>query len=374
MKILAECLEFATIAHGHPHAPKKYYVAISRVALAFLLLSFSSVAYAQQDQGNDGHPAGCGKFDNVQVPASDLPTSDERKALASCRSYDLYFGIDHAADFVKARKCAYIEREAGKGLPEVVFGGAGMLTMIYANGKGVARNFDLALKFACEFEGMSAEEGDLRFKHLLKLKNENWTGADFDLCDDQFASAFWLSACLQPQLDKEQAERTHKISATTEKWTAAEKTALLELQKAATASLEARSQNEVDVGGETGRTIDREGVESSLNDDFVAALQRFEKGQLPKFSAADFSKADAELNSIYSKLQSDPKNKAYEDTTLTPEGIKIAQRAWLRYREAWVKFGQLKYPSVSPESWRTWLTQDRVKILKNLPRTLDDSE
>jgi uncharacterized protein YecT (DUF1311 family) len=112
-------------------------------------------------------------------------------------------------------------------------------------------------------------------------------------------------------------------------------------------------------------------VDISLNNDFLAALQRFEKGQLPKFTALEFSKVDAELNSLYSKLQSDPKNSAYEYTTLTPEGVKIAQRAWLRYREAWVKFGHVKYPSVTPESWRTWLMQERVEILKDLPRNVE---
>jgi formylmethanofuran dehydrogenase subunit E len=351
-------------------AGERYYVPIPCVALIFLLLSLGSLAYAQQaPAGNDGRPAACDKFDEVQVPASDLPTPEERKALASCSSESLYFGVDHPADPVKARKCAYIEREAGKGIPEVVFGAAGMLTMIYANGKGAARNFDLALKFACEFGDTSGKE-DLRFEHLLKLKNENWTGDDFDLCDDQPGNAFWLRACLKPQLDKEQAVRTHKISAITKKWAAAEKTAFRELQKTATASFEASALNEVDQS-EIGRSIDRASVETSLNDDFVAALQQFDAGQLPEFTALEFSKVDAELNSIYSKLQSDPKNKAYGDTTLTPENVKIAQRAWLRYREAWVKFGHLKYPSVTPESWRTWLTQERVEILKNLPRAFE---
>jgi Lysozyme inhibitor LprI len=338
------------------HTRLRGWKLIDRVALGFLLLSFSSVAFAQQQQPNNERRTTCDKFEEVQEPASDLPTPEERKALASCNSEYLYFGIDHPADPVKARKCAYIEREADKGMPEVVFGAAGMLTMIYANGKGAARNFDLALKFACEFDGTE----DIRVEHLLKLKDKNWTGDDFSLCDDQLGSAYWLRACLKPQWDKEQAVRTHEVSAITKKWTAAEKTAFRELQKTATASFDASALNEVDQS-EIGESIDFESVETSLNDAFVAALQQFEAGQLPKFTALEFSKVDAELNSIYTKLQSDPKN-------LTPEGIKIAQRAWLRYREAWVKFGHVKYPSVTPESWRTWLTQERVEILKNLPR------
>jgi hypothetical protein len=343
---------------------------IDRAALGFLLLSFSSVAFAQQQRANE-RPAACDNFAKVQVPASDLPTPEERKALASCNSYDLYFGFDHAADPVKARKCAYLEREPGTVLtnPNDVFTGAGLLTMIYANGEGAARNFDLALKFACEVDGAPAEN-DSRIEHLLKLKNENSTGDVFNLCDD-VTSGFMMGWCSKLQDDLNKVVRTDDFSAIMIKWTAAEETAFRELQKAATASFEASTRNEVDQGG-TIHTLREAAVETSLNDDFLAALQRFEKGQLPKFTALEFSKVDAELNSVYSKLQSDPKNNIYEYSGLTPEGVKIAQRAWLRYREAWVKFGHLKYPSVTPESWRTWLTQDRVKILKNLPRTVDD--
>ena len=79
----------------------------------------------------------------------------------------------------------------------------------------------------------------------------------------------------------------------------------------------------------------------------------------------EFTKADAQLNAIYSKVQSGP-NEPIEFTTITPGGIKIAQRAWLHYREAWVKFGEVKYPAVSADSWRTWLTQERVQRLKEL--------
>jgi uncharacterized protein YecT (DUF1311 family) len=351
-------------------ASEKYYVPVSCVALAFLLLSLSSVAFAQQQRANE-RPAACDNFAKIQVPASDLPTPEERKALASCNSYDLYFGFDDLADSVKARKCAYLEREPGTVTtnPNPVFSGAGLLTMIYANGKGAARNFDLALKFACEFDDNHLSESEPRFEHLLKLKNENWTGDDFDLCDDQ-STTLTMNWCVNQGSDEGQPVRAAEVSAITEKWTAAEKTAVRELQKAATASFEASTQNEVDQGG-TIHTLREAAVETSLNDDFLTALQRFEKGQLPKFTALEFSKVDAELNSLYSKLQSDPKNSAYEYTTLTPEGVKIAQRAWLRYREAWVKFGRVKYPNVSPDSWRTWLTQERVKILKDLPRNVE---
>jgi formylmethanofuran dehydrogenase subunit E len=340
-------------------AGEKYYVPVSPLALTFLLLSFGSIAYAQQRPADKNGQPVCEPYARIKEPASDLPTTRDHQALASCNSYDLYFGFERAPDLVKARKCAYIEREAGKRFPDVVFGAAGLLTMIYANGKGADRNFDLAVKFACE---ISEGSDDSRIRHLLELKDQHWTGNDFNLCDDD-GSGFMQGLCAGLGEDFKQAERIRKLSAIAEKWTAAEKAALRELQKAAKVFFEASSQYEVDLSGTARGAYQMEAM-ASLNDDFAAAVERFEKEQLPKFSAADFSKADIELNSVYTKIQAKPNPAAIEE--ISPSGIKMAQRAWLRYREAWVKFGQLKYPTVSPESWRTWLTQERVKKLKEL--------
>jgi uncharacterized protein YecT (DUF1311 family) len=334
---------------------------IDRFAFILLLPSLGTFVYAQQPSTDKKRKSVCDQYTRIEVPASDLPAPRDHQALASCNSYDLYFGFDHAPDLVKARKCAYIERGAGKKKPELVFGAAGMLTMIYANGKGADRNFDLAVKFACEISEGS-DEG--RVQHLLELKRQHWTGDNFNVCDDGM-SGFMQGWCSRLDEDFKEAERTRKLSAITARWTALEKTAFRELQKAATAFFGASSQKEVDLSG-SGRASFEIEEEADLNDGFVAALERFEKGQLPRFTSSDFSKADAELNSVYSKIQSDPKNNINEFSTVTPEGVKRAQRAWLRYREAWVKFGQLKYPSVSPEGWRTWLTQERIKMLKDL--------
>src|SRR5271156_5616496 len=213
---ISAMLEFATVAHGHPRAPKKYYVPVSRIALAFLLLSLSSIAHAQQYQRNNEPPATCGQYDKIQVPVADVPTAQDRQALASCNSEDLYFGFNHPADPVKGRKCAYIERE--KGVPDIVFGSAGLLTMIYANGKGAARNFDLALKFACEVDGAAAEN-DSRFEHLLQLQKEHWKGDSFDLCDDA-TSGFMQGECAELREKFDRTERGGKLDEITSRWNA----------------------------------------------------------------------------------------------------------------------------------------------------------
>jgi len=326
--------------------------------LASALLTLPTQICSQQTRG-DGREE-CARLSATEDPPADLPSAEERQALANCSSYDLYFGFGASVDLDKARKCAYLEREQGKKLPEIAFGGAGMLAMVYANGKGASRSFGLALKFACEVEGAPAENS-ARIEHLLQLQNENWAGANFNLCDD-VTSGLMQGWCAKLQEDLDQVRRAKKLEGLTQNWKPEERQAYLELQSAANAFFDSSSSKEVDLSG-TGRAAFEIEAEAALKDGFLRALERFERGQLPKYKATDLAKADAQLNALYKRIQSAP-NQPIEFTTVTPDGIKSAQKAWLRYREAWVEFGKLKYPAVLPEGWRVWLTRERVKMLQ----------
>jgi uncharacterized protein YecT (DUF1311 family) len=332
-----------------------------RLSLSTVILLFGSPALSQTFEHINGRPRACDRYDSLPVPAADLPTAQDRQSLKSYDSYDLYFGFIHPADPVKARKCAYLEREKGNSDSNIVFGASGLLVMIYANGEGAERNFDLALKFECEVDGARAEN-DYRFEHLQELKNKHWTGSDFNLCDDA-TSGFMQGWCAKLQEDFDRVARTRKLNKIIAAWSPDEKREFRELNRVAKVFFDSSRRNEVDLSG-TGRAAFEIEAEASLSDGFVAAVERFERGELPSFSQAEFKKADAELNSVYSGIQSkgpDPDRMG----TVTPEGIRIAERAWLGYREAWVKFGQIKYPAVTPDSWRTWLTQERVKMLQD---------
>ena len=334
---------------------------IGRSGVLLFLFACSSFSNAQKPERYNLRPDECDAYDKIAVPAKDLPSREERSALANCNSEDLYFGFGTPVDAVKARKCAYLEREMAGKVRERVFGGAGLLAMIYANGKGADRNFDLAAKFSCEIDGAPAENLG-RFEHLQKLKNENWTGDDFHLCDDA-TSGFMGGICAGLEEEFNRAKRERKLAQLISAWNPAEKQAFEEIRKAGQDFFQASSYNEVDLTGTLRGAFVVE-AKAGLNDGFLAALERFEKRDFPKFTDVDFTRADAKLNSLYSKIQSKTDSLGY--TTITPAGVKTTQRAWLRYREAWVTFGQIKYPSVAPESWRTWLTKERIKMLSSL--------
>jgi hypothetical protein len=45
-------------------------------------------------------------------------------------------------------------------------------------------------------------------------------------------------------------------------------------------------------------------------------------------------------------------------------GIRDTERSWLRYREAWIAFAKLRYPTTAPNARLQWLTATRTERLK----------
>lgn len=297
----------------------------------------------------------CEEARNTPFPSGDRTLPEATKGLESCSSMDLYFGFDRPADPVKARQCAYLEMDRGD---DEVFGGSSILMMIYANGKGARRNLDLAIKLACGIEGAPAEvEG--RVAHLARLKRENWQGDDFSLCDD-ITSGFMEGHCAALRERFKSSTREGRLSKLTAAWTGKDKKAFETLEGALQAFVQSRLENEVDLSG-TARAALQIEEESSLRKVFLSAVEECEHEKLPRFSAQQAAAADGELNAIYMKIQT---KSDFSSGTVTREGIKKTQRAWLKYRDAWVAFGQQKYPGVDADSWKAWLTGQRVEMLK----------
>src|SRR5712691_12329207 len=92
----------------------------------------------------------CAQVTAQPLPAPSSAHLESESWLSHCNAEELYYGFDRPADPVAALQCAYYERahpQPDRGDP---FYGPGVLTMLYANGKGVPRDYDLAIRFACE--------------------------------------------------------------------------------------------------------------------------------------------------------------------------------------------------------------------------------
>src|SRR5438270_10399925 len=86
---------------------------LQKFILPLAMCSISPLLFGQKPMFDPGTQAICEKVKDVAVPSADLPTAEEKKDLAGCRSQDLYFGLDAAKDPVKARKCAFTEIDRG---------------------------------------------------------------------------------------------------------------------------------------------------------------------------------------------------------------------------------------------------------------------
>ncbi len=309
--------------------------------------------------------ARCKRLDKVVPPVADMPTAAQRKELKSCSSEALYYGMGMPTDPVKARLCAFAE-DQDSGREDEMFGGKNVLMMIYANGMGVPQNLDLAQRYACE-AGFAGAEITGRSEHLENIRNGDTTGGAFDLCDD-ITSGYMQGFCASHYARMEDTERNARLKSLMASWSDEEKQAFEKLHAIFEEFVAARVENEVDLSG-TARAAFEIGEESTQRNLFAAQIAQFESRKwFPAYTERQFQDADRDLNVRYGKVQRTPKSEWKDGYgpwgTVTKKGILDTQRAWLKYREAWVTFGALKYPAVPADAWRTWLTRKRAEMLK----------
>ena len=244
-----------------------------------------------------------------------------------------------------------------------MFYGPGVLTMLYANGKGVPRNYDLAIRFACEQDVAAEAEQALRIGHLEYLRANGPQARNFDLCND-VPSGQNEGACAAVEARWLDAQRAPKLAAAAAALPVAAKTLFTALQKAEEAFETARIENEIDLSGSARGAFQYED-QSGLRDQFVINLERFGRGDVPPVSEPDLAKLDRELNVVYQQIQR-AKAKSWKLGTITPQGIRATQRQWLELTEAWVSFARAAYPELSPECVRAQLIRLRLHQLREL--------
>lgn len=335
-----------------------------RLVLCLLLMSLAMPALAGDEWP---HEAECRKWADVPIPQQDIGT-----ATADCDAQALYYGVDgrgQGRDFVAARHCAYGSPRDGDSLLHdgSMFGGSGVLMMLYANGQGVERNIPLAKRFACEYGGAPAEtEG--RLHHLDEIASGVNKEA-LDICDD-ITSGMMMGFCSFRDAQFARYVRNQHWTALQAGWTPAQRNALAALRKAADAYFENASSDEVDMGG-TARGMFATEAYEDLDIALLRDAERFEKGERPSETAADFAPADKALNATYRKTLAELDAKEKRDKAaniwmygeVASDGVRETQRSWLPYRDAWVAFAAARYPDIAADAWRAWLSNTRSKAL-----------
>jgi hypothetical protein len=298
----------------------------------------------------------CARVKDVQIPAADRPAAEVLKALANCEAQDIYYEARSNAGWIRARHCAIAQNEPAT------------LMMLYANGRGVARNYDLAIKYACAVDGAPAEMSG-RIEHLLELKRSGGGKTVFDQCDDM-TSGYMAGICASIAESRAARRRDARVKALVAKWPPHHRAALARLQKIFDEYVKLSSDNEVDQSG-TARAAFVIEAEAAHRDNFLKTLEAFERGKLPAQDAAALQALDRQLNTLYKRIMGAKLEQgAFPGSTITQAGIRDTQRVWLKYRDAWVEFGRVRYPAVPETAWRALLTGQRVAALKTLAEEL----
>jgi hypothetical protein len=180
----------------------------------------------------------------------------------------------------------------------------------------------------------------------------------FDTCDD-ITSGYMAGFCVAHRERIETVARDRRLDAAVAKLPIVARPAFAKLQAAADAFFAAREENEVDLSG-TARAalVIEEGAR--LREAFASSVEALVAGPPTwRFGAADYAAADRKLNEAYrNAISAEPLG------TVTPDGIRKTQRAWLPYRDAWAAFGRALHPGVPLVGWKAWITEERTAMLE----------
>jgi hypothetical protein len=299
----------------------------------------------------------CARYAQRAIPPREMASMDSLPKSDTCSSYAYYFGFGCVQDFGKAKAKAYVERE---GKVDDPFRGASLLSMVYANGHGGPRDLALAAKFSCEPNSAEAEsEG--RLDHLESLAEDDSPSGNFTICDD-ITSGYRLSICTTHRNRLHEIQLRETLAEIIRGWNKAERDSFERFWKGFDEYNKLHAGREVDMSGITRGAMYIEEFERG-EDSLVASLLRFEKGIFPRAFDTEFRRSDSMLNRVYQKIQRDT---ATPMGTVQREDIRRTQRRWIAYRDSWVRFARVKYPTFDEISIKDWLTRDRIKELEDL--------
>jgi uncharacterized protein YecT (DUF1311 family) len=218
------------------------------------------------------------------------------------------------------------------------------LATIFANGWGVRRDYDAATYFLCQAgDEMAPFEQWEMLGHVEDMRKASQP-KDLDFCD-YAESGYGTSWCAQLDLARRSVDWERQIAALRPSLGAAQPS-LATLRKAADTFIEANA--EAAAAGNLGGSIYPSvvlGSQATGNEAFVVNLERFGRQRADAATQDTLKKADAALNAAY-KTAVAP-DELDEDHAVS-DSLRAAQRAWIRYRDAWIAFYRLRWKDAAP--------------------------
>lgn len=323
--------------------------AIAAEAVSYPNTSAMGVGQAE----TTGWYAACMQVAKAAPPPADLPAPSASAALQQCKASELYYDTKSMSapkpeDWRQVRHCA------------VATGNSEVLMMLYQNGQGVTKAPPLALKYACSIAAAPAEMAG-RVEHLQQLAARGQ--GNIDLCDD-ITSGYMMGVCSAIDARQKNRARSQASGKASQAWPAAVQASFKKLEAATATFADARAAKETDLSG-TARAAMSIAARNAELELLAQDVRQYDAGKLPAaVSKAQAAALDKQLNVIYGKLMKQPKPD-YAGA-VEKDGIRDTQRLWLRYRDAWLAFGAVHYPSVTGDTWAALLTARRNAQLEEL--------
>ena len=307
----------------------------------------------------------CARVQHAEPPAADKPTAAQRQALAHCDGEALLYGIGRPVDVAQARLCGVVQ-QASAGPKELsgLFDGAGLLITIYANGLGVPRNRAVAAHLACTAIWTAEMEREGRVPHLLGLIHSKYYRASFSPCDD-ITSGLEEGVCAAHDARVADVARSARISAFARRLPETAAARFTTLRKAQAVWAHSRGDDEIDQTG-TDRVAVTIAETEKQDDDFAAMLDRLGKSPPPRLGGSQLHEAGMRMDAALRKLLAAPPPDPDMHGAVTPAGIRQAQQAWTRYRDAWGAFAAVAYPAWGSDGAEAWVTMKRADMLEHM--------
>jgi uncharacterized protein YecT (DUF1311 family) len=346
--------------------PRIDMVKMKRVVAVMAGLVLSSMAHAvPQSTPSKPFPAGISGVDPqtpwyqecLRVAKVKTPATPPAPA-ASCKGAGYYDKIDQAnvsdAEWARVRACAVADNDDD------------VMAMLYANGLGVPRNLDIATQYACRAGG-ALMEMKYRIAHLQELRTAP-AARRYDQCDDA-TSGYLMGFCATYAEQRADKVANAYLERLRRQLPSTQVAAFDQLVAATQAFAKARG-TEMDEQGTiaAARMVQAVSTEKEWLREHLLA---FEKGNVKLAAPAQLPTADAELNRAYKAVMATPstdkdKPDAVGDSSVTKADVRAAQRLWLKYRDAWVRFAALRYPAMPADALKATLTQWRAAQLDKI--------
>ena len=327
--------------------------------LLLALLFCIPVSMAAQADAPEPQPAAC-----AAALAKPFDGGLDPHVPPDCDSSAYYYGIGRDKDYVAARVCALIERYNKVDKDGSLFTGAGILSMVYANGEGTPRDIDLAKRFTCEIKEADFAETDARLKLLDKIAVATKDVPHFDLCKTASNGTSW-GWCESIELRLHDAKRYDEMVKIVDGLTPQGVEAFKALQTAEGDFETLRSEKEIDLtGAARGAWTLQE--QDRLRAQFVSDLKLFSTAGYSQ--PVTLATVEALINKDLASIRlNGPKN--FQGTTITVAGVEETQRTWLKYRAAWLAYEGVVNPTVSSDAIATQISRERLTHLHKLNTT-----